>query len=244
MKLKGLLIFLLITNFALSQTTQREGVFNDYSSLDPQGFRRYTWVQDSIIITEVFEFYTESDGDSIIKQESRIRNYTITDLTTGQCQDYFQMDTSAPPITNYIIERSKTAHPYDKYVDSLILEKDTLIEGKAIQRAYFILNGQGWAFKITYGLDCQNPSPLYGMLPVLKSKFPNCKLKYILYQELLTGESSISITQIIRGYLTDSEKSVFKQWRINLLKSDLPTTNRRTATKLISRLKGISAYHR
>ncbi len=247
------LSFFLVCNLAsFAQNIQREGLVNYVSSLDPEGFRRYTWFEDSTVIYEIYEQYSEIRNDTLIAEGNRLAYYTILDLPTVHAQDYFLFSEDSEPVTDYNLNENefiswgafkKNTKP-DKHVDSLIQTSDTVIDGRKIKRLWYTLSGPGWQARVTCGLSCSIPKTIFHLNRSLDDKYPDCQVTYFLSEDLLNGFSTTSKLSVIRDSLTDSEKMVFKKWKANLASTSLPGTSYSFAKKFLSTLRGILRYRR
>ncbi len=240
-------IFLLCNLASLAQNIQREGLVNYVSSLDPEGFRRYTLFEDSTVIYEIYEQYSETRNDTLIAEGNRLAYYTILDLPTMHAQDYFLFSEDSEPVTDYNLNENefiswgafkKNIKP-DKHVDSLIKTTDTVIDGREIKRLWYTLTGPGWQVRLTCGLSCSIPKTIFHLNRSLDDKYPDCQVTYFLYEDLVNGFSTSSKLSLIRDSLTESEKIVFKKWKSNLANSSLPNTTATIAKKFITTLRRI-----
>jgi hypothetical protein len=237
--------FVCINESTYGQAKQKEGLVNFINGVDPEGFRRFTWFKDSVVIFEIFESYSESLNDSIVDQGSRLRNYSILDLTTRQGQDYLSFSDTAKPLTNYLLQEDegifRKNHPYDKYVDSLMPMSDTIIDENPLKRLWFSLSGDGWHFKIIYFLLCSKPENIFHLSKAVDNRYPGCKVIDILYEDLDSGRNLFNKIVFIRNKLTEEEEKIFKKWKANLYASTLPVTTKLEADKYLSNFKSASS---
>jgi hypothetical protein len=252
LKLFYIFLFVICTIDLFGQNIQREGVVNMYSSMDPEGFRRYTWFEDSTIIFEIYEYYSETSNDSIISEGSRLAYYTILDLPTMHAQDYFLFSEDSEPITNYYLKDNETVswgsfstnQIYDKFIDSLIPSTDTVIDGNRIKRLLYKVPGMGCQFKATIGLSCSNPKTIFHFYRKIDEKYPDCQVTYYQFQDTSTGFGTYGKLCLVRDSLTSSERMIFNTWKSNLITTSLPITSQIMARQFISNLKGTLRYHR
>lgn len=247
-----LFIFLIYLDSASGQPIQREGLVNYFSSMDSEGFRRYTWFEDSTIIFEIYENYSESRNDTMISQGFRLAYYSILDLSTMHAQDYLLFSDDCEPLTNYYLKDNETIswgsysgnQETDKYVDSLVSSSDTVVDGKKLKRFWCIVSGPNWKIKLTCGMNCSDPKTIFHFNRALDKQYHNCQVTYFQYEDLSSGFTTYSKLSFIRDSLTNTEKLVFKKWKANLKNTSISSTSFKTAREFISRLRSVLRYHR
>ncbi len=245
LKLFFILTCIAITNTSTGQSIQREGLINMFSSTDPEGFRRYTWFEDSTVIYEIYSYFTESINDTVVKEGSRLSYYTILDVPTMRAQDYYLFSADSEPLTNYYLKDnefvswgsfSKNSKP-DKFVDSLKMLADTIIDGNTLKRLYITVHGEGLQYTVTCGLSCSNPKTIFHFNRTIDEKYPGCQVTYYKYEQLPGGFDMYSKMKVIRDELTNSEKMIFKKWKSNFETTSLPVISQKAARQYISKLR-------
>ncbi len=242
------LFLLLFSLFSFTKTDgqpiQKEGIMNLVTPSDPEGLHHYTRFMDSVVIFEIYEQWSESEGDSITAEGVRIFKYSILDLTNMRAQDYITFSDTATPVTNYQLKNSESIsfgfhldkHPYGKYIDSLVPMPDSMINGKQYKRLYFDLSGSGWHQRLVYYFEHQESRNIFHMMKPFDSCYPGYKITRVQYIDMLTGHSSFSYLELVSNTLNVVEHNVFEAWQKNLSTSTLPITSKIEAQSSFARL--------
>lgn len=253
-KIFTLLCFVSLVKITEGQSIQKEGLANFISSMDKKGYQRFTWFKDSIIIFEVYEYYSMYSADNLISEGCRVDHYSILDLRNMKAQDYLSFLDTAKPLTHYVLKDGESAswvfysshEPYDEYIDSLIPISDTTIDGNHFKRLWFGISGKGPYNKITYFLSCSGVENIFHLSKAVDDRYPGCKVVYVQYEEPGSGRNALNKLLFIRDTLAGNEIKVFEAWLTNLNTSALPVTTHQEAmqhlTKFRKPIPGASDY--
>lgn len=222
-------------NFRHINSYSNEGIIRDHSinihydkTSNVYDYNFQVWYCDSAVIFQ-HVFVSMKLGVDSIPATLKTYKYVYLDLRNLKCQDYRTLDASAKPFGNYKLQRNESilSHFFEQdYTLPIFKTKtekldDTIIAKKNYKRILYKGTKEEPLWQRTIYLTAEDNNIQYHIYPMLdKQYYP---LRVIRLDDLLDGKlTEINYIEPIKTELSNYERSVFKNWKINADTTTLP----------------------
>ena len=192
------------------------------------------WFKDSTVIYE-FRIEMQSRGSiaagTIVKSDYPVAAYYYLDLRTMMCKQYDNFKDTAMPVYNFVLKQEDHVPFWRFYLskntpqDSTIGMDlpDTTIENVLYKRVKITYKNPKKNWYNVYYLKCDAAQNIVHINRTLEQLYPGCKA---VRSEMVDREkntvANVFEYKIISNTLTQTEKSIFKNWGENAKNTKLP----------------------
>lgn len=190
------------------------------------------WFKDSTVIYEIKAIFTDEYNGKSTRTVYQTYKYTFLDLRNMLCQDYYSLNDTAMPFSNYKLKQneavawqfysSKKERDLSKTINKLA---DSVIDGHNYKRVRTEHIFGDDHFEYEYFIDCDFPKSIFHINNTLEEKYPNCSVVRADLVDLNSNERKIFEFKINQQYLDTPMSKIFTKWEKNAKELKMPISS-------------------